>query len=273
MGCLSKSLALVLTLVVAISSLSLLMIKTVSAQTINAPSVPEFSLRLVKHTFDLPPTSTIDPFTGQNTKIGGEQWEWLTVDVIIRNQNFRGSASLLSYSGLMYSVRFKGHYAQNWSDVSATSALGAELEAGPYLPQNSNASYTIFSIMINPNGPSEDRYLGSALPLYQLPPYDRPTSYIDAPLGGQVDFQVEALAGTISESPRSTGGWTFKGQESGWSNTESIILNEADATTVALTSYTPTVSELSWFVILPLLLSVFSVAVIVRHLKNRNKKT
>ena len=41
------------------------------------------------------------------------------------------------------------------------------------------------------------------------------------------------------------------------------------STTTASPSPTPTVPELSWWVIVPLLLSVFSVAVIVRHRKNR----
>jgi hypothetical protein len=46
---------------------SLVMVGSVFAQSIQTPSVPEFTVKLVAHPYDVPPTTTttIDQYTGQ----------------------------------------------------------------------------------------------------------------------------------------------------------------------------------------------------------------
>jgi hypothetical protein len=62
MGSSGKSFALILILIISFSSLSLLLIKPACAQSqsIPTPSVPEFSVKLADHSYDvpaIPPTS------------------------------------------------------------------------------------------------------------------------------------------------------------------------------------------------------------------------
>ena len=54
-----------LCLVVILAASSLLMVIPTNAQTIPKPSVPEFSVMLVSHPYDVAPTTTIDPYTGK----------------------------------------------------------------------------------------------------------------------------------------------------------------------------------------------------------------
>ena len=53
------------------------------------------------------------------------------------------------------------------------------------------------------------------------------------------------------------------GETSGWSNAETITVPSSSASPTP----SPSIPELSWLVIVPLLLSVFAVAVILRHRK------
>lgn len=71
----------------------------------------------------------------------------------------------------------------------------------------------------------------------------------------EIGFQVEALIGYYNSNN------VFVGQSSGWSNTQTVNIPASS------TSPTPTltVPELSRLVIVPLLLSLFSVAVLIRH--------
>ena len=94
---------------------SFVLVNPVLGQSASKPSVPQFSIKLVKHTFDLPALTSTDPFTGQPTTQPSQHWEWLTVDIIINNQNFNGKAndSFNNYQGLMYNVRFKGHFSND----------------------------------------------------------------------------------------------------------------------------------------------------------------
>lgn len=61
MGNISKSLCLLL--VVSASS-SLLIILSADAQSIPKPSVLEFTLTLIDSSYDIPPSSTVNPYTG-----------------------------------------------------------------------------------------------------------------------------------------------------------------------------------------------------------------
>jgi hypothetical protein len=227
-------------LLMVLSSAFFLMSSTAYVST-TKPAVPEFSLILVKHTYDLPPLATTNPFTGENRTITGRHWEWLTIDVLIKNQNFDGTTncSINFYSGLMYNVRYKGHYSNDWTNISATSSYSGS-GAGPYLPQNANAAYTTFSIMVTP---IDLNAITSARDNVILPSYDYPNAVVEMTIGGQVEFQVESLLGTSSHNPTIPfSGWAFSGQESGWRNTQSITIDENNAVTAPLATPTVTVT-------------------------------
>ena len=93
MGRISKTFALILTLIIAMSCLILLTAKTANAETTTAPSTPQFSLQLVG-----PPIN--HGYTNQ----------YSYVLVSIKNQPY-----LTSSGTLYYNVRIKGHNDTAWS--------------------------------------------------------------------------------------------------------------------------------------------------------------
>ncbi len=90
MGSTSKGFSLLFVVILAVSSL--IIVESATAQSIPKPSVPEFTLKYVDHSYDVPPTTTttIDPYTGKQTQATqpGYRVENKTLDVIIKNQNF-----------------------------------------------------------------------------------------------------------------------------------------------------------------------------------------
>lgn len=266
---LSKSLILLLLVLLVISSV--ILVKPTFAQTTPKPSVPQFTLKLVRHVLEpTSPIPSIDPFTGKQTipPNGGAPFEWTTIDITITNQAFNGKTEFgpYSYTGLMYDIEFKGHFINDWSQLTTINGEGG---AGPYFTQNLGSN-TLVSVDIG--GGNIDTITTHA-------PNSRPDTVITIPDGAQVDFRIKALAGNVYTSPV-VNDWRFNGTESEWSTTETITFNEADAITVIVQPIgqtptptltpTPTVPELSWLAILPLFISLLSVAVI---LKLRHRKT
>ncbi|MGD6933414.1 MAG: hypothetical protein ACQCN5_04320 [Candidatus Bathyarchaeia archaeon] len=233
MGVSQKSLAHLLIGVMLASSL--FMVQSSSAQSTIKPDVPEFRIILVKHSYDSAAVTSTDPFTGQTTTSPSVHSEWLTVDIVITNQNLPEleqdkDYSFYSYNGLMFNVRYKGQYTDSWTNVTALIE--------PYLAHSSGYKYSIYSLMLN-----------NAVDFSSLETHSglRPQGLIQVPLNCTVDFQVEALYGKsylVKTAP--FGNIVFNGQESGWSNTQSITINEADAVsgpidnpTVKITTLTP----------------------------------
>jgi hypothetical protein len=251
---LSKATASLLIIIAACSCLSLLSMKPANAQSTPKPTVPEFTLRYVDHSYDVPPitTSTTDPYTGKVTTatISGYHVENKSVQVIITNPSFQSYKDENgSNINLYYDVVFKGHFAQTWNSISQ-----------------------------------------SALKSYYMYVEDSPTTILSAPIynvsdGGQIDVEVRALIGKFIEvyAPpfpplMDVTGITYKfvGQAGDWSNTQTIRI-PVGAISISAPSFTndtapiptatPTVPELSSLAVLPLLLSVFVVAFVLRHRK------
>ena len=233
MGVSRKSLAYLLIGVMLASSL--LMVQSSSAQSTIKPDVPEFKIMLVKHSYDSAPVTSINPFTGETTTQPSVHREWVTVDIVITNQNLPEleqdtNYSFYSYNGLMFNARYKGQYTDNWTNVTALIE--------PYLAHTSGYKYSIYSLMLNNAVDFSSLEIGSGV---------RPQGLIQVPLNCTVDFQVEALYGKsylVKTVP--FGKIVFNGQESGWSSTQSITINEADAVSgpianpaVAITTPTP----------------------------------
>ncbi|HKM59471.1 MAG TPA: hypothetical protein VJY36_01215 [Candidatus Bathyarchaeia archaeon] len=200
-----------------ISTLSLLTVKPACAQT-----VPEFAIALADHSYQVPPITTTDPYTGKSTTQPGYTVENKTIDVTIKNQPFE--------TNLYYNVRSKGHFGNAWTELYTISNNTLENT----LIAESTSEYTNISI-------PQDNY----------------------PAGSQVDFQIEAVIATsnrLANTPFGFWSWTT----SGWSPTQTVTIPSPTPTS------TSAVPEIPTSALLPLILFIFSVAVIVRHRKIAN---
>lgn len=211
----SKLATLLLITVLAVSSL--IVVSSAFAQSITKPSIPEFTLKYVDNSYDVPPTTTTttDPYTNKTTTttIPGYHVKNFTIEVTITNQPFpshiNGNAT-----NLYYNVCTKGNFEDNWDNPypsSLNSASSSGVLSGDYsvsLPTQSSSEYTVLSLSAN--------------------------SY---PTGSVVDFQVEAILGYeysydqyfYNQQPHVIPIVvnTFVYQASGWSNTQTLNISES----------------------------------------------
>jgi hypothetical protein len=259
MGNIDKSFPLLLLIILAVSSL--ILAESASAQSTPKPSVPEFTVKLVAHPYDIAPSTTTDPYTGKTTTQQGYHVENKSIEITIKNQPY-----VYSYNGstawLDYYIRVKGHFEDNWTILFNFNKY--ELNYVDTLPHQSASEFTVISIPAN-NYPSI----------------------------GEVDFQVEALSvykttqimyphiGTEQGAYYAT--VNELGQESGWSNTQTITIPESSTSstpTPTAPNYgptssptpTPTIPEFSLMIISPLLLLMLSIAVI-SNLRRKRQDT
>ena len=201
----------VLLLILILTASSLIVVKLTHA-SIPTPSVPEFTLKYVDHSYDVPTTYSIDPYTGENVTHAGYHVENKTIEVTIKNQL---STPYVEVGGerawLFYDVRFKGHF-EDWGFYNATSF-------GDYQDYvlMADSEYTVISYFLQENA---DDYSGHVTG--------------DVPSGGQIDFQVQAIAGYVTTIQGGfvppfgyTGYDVFTGEKSGWSNTQTITISES----------------------------------------------
>jgi hypothetical protein len=99
------------------------------------------------------------------------------------------------------------------------------------------------------------------------------------PAGKTTDIQVKAMIGHIERGFNGNATnqiemypYIFVGQTSEWSNTQTVTLPSKVPITISSPTQSPTVPELSPMMSLPLILSLFSVALILRHRKTTNLK-
>ncbi len=259
----SKTLALLLTLTIILSGLTLLTTKPANAQTV--PSVPEFTAKLVIQSYDTPattPTYTIDPYSGEQKQVypGSPSYhvenKW--IELAIKNQPFTPyNDSEGRQVSLYYNIRYKGHFGSDWSydpfkpdGVSSKSYGGIDMTyLVPYTP--SNSEYTKITYNLGTSG---------------IPTY------------GELDFQVQTQIGYIQTSgnaytQRVFGAtYNFIGESSSWSPTQTVSTTEtSDPSQTAIMSPTSSVPEYSWCAIVPLILSMLSAALIFRQRKTANK--
>ncbi len=210
-----KTIGLVLIAIFALSSF--MIVKPVNSEIIT-PSVPEFSLKLVDSSYDVPPASTTNPYTGQITTSAGSHVEARTVEIRIKNEDF---TPYIAQDGsdtwnidYFYNVRFKGPYETDWCTLF-----------NPYdgfLSMDYDAHYTVLSYNCGYSPIDGLNFRGVTIP-------------VDA----TVEFQVEALIGCIHHvytTPSDPWGkYTFEGQTSEWSGTQTITI-DANGSTMAPSS-------------------------------------
>jgi hypothetical protein len=244
----NKSFSLLIVVILAVSSLSLIVVESANA-SISKPSVPEFTVKYVDRSYDTQPTYGTDQYTGKTviTK-PSEHVDNRTVEITINNQPFTAFTDTSSGRdiNLFYNVRYKGSFGQEW-----TSMFGERAEtAGVYDP------YGTYGFPMQ--GYSSQ---------YTTIIYSLPWNVVD----GQMGIQVEALEGytnrTVDPSREhiiwSVYEYTFYGEESGWSNTQTVTLSENS------TSPTPTVPEFPQSAILPLV--VIIPLIVTAHLRKKHR--
>jgi hypothetical protein len=264
MSRISKSFALFFTIIIAISSLSLMMIKPAGAQSIPTPSVPQFTVKFVNASYSV---ITKNSYTGINEihLINNN-----SIEVSIKNQPFDSS----NYQ-MYFNVRAKPHLADNWTEVypleSFTSSYNANgtFSYAEYIssdsPSSSSSSYTVITFPVVPPD------------LYQASGYDIQRYYSGqegqdglywaflsaVPPSAQIDFQVETQVGHASQM------WVIQhpfypllggmlapavayDSASGWSVSQTIIIGQTSVSSSASPSpsSTPTVPEFSSWTIL-----------------------
>jgi hypothetical protein len=201
MARMGKYLSLFLVVILVVSSL--LIVKPINAQTIPTPAVPEFSVGVVDHSYDVPTTTTtsIDPYTGvqtTNTQTGYHV-ENYTIDIKIRNQPFTSDTELID---LFFNVRQKGYYEANWTELRHISGRVNDNS----LLRQSHTEFTVYSL------------------------------HQHFPVHGVIEFQVEAFIAVGIIDIGSIGHWTW--QESGWSPTQTITIGDTNASSTYSSSIT-----------------------------------
>ena len=186
----------------ALLSLSgLVMVGSVSAQSIPKPSIPEFTIEIVSAPYDVAPsnTTTIDPYTGEETVTTqpGYHVENITTQIWIKNQPFTPyeiQENDVNWTiNLFYNIRLKGHFSQEWGYYRLYNG-----STDGNLRQEYGSEFTVVLI---------DSYL---------------------PSEGKVDFQIEALIGyeqgivTVPGVPGTNR--IITGESSGWSETQTLTI-------------------------------------------------
>ncbi|MCL2134305.1 MAG: hypothetical protein FWH37_01960 [Candidatus Bathyarchaeota archaeon] len=161
----------VLLIVLLVTNLLILSIVPANAQATSKPSVPQFTVKFVDYSYDVPSvtSNTIDQYTGEKiTNITpGYHIENKTIEITIKNQHFipyNDSKGINYY--LYFFVQSKGYFGDEWQDWGST-VQSIDLYGGGFqswIP----SLYSQGSIV------------------------SRPANYAT---GAQVDFRVEARIG------------------------------------------------------------------------------
>lgn len=213
MGKISKTISILVVAVLAVSSL--IMAKPAIAQT-TKPSVPEFKLSYINNVYDVP-TATSE-WSGEPIPNSGSHVDSREVIIKVKNQPHDGYINgdvNGARENLYYNVRVKNHFSNAWTELfGRTSAyINGVVGTGTWYSGSSDSEVTYISISLN--GPTNIIHTSTELAV-----------------GNQVDFQVKALIGY-----QNWDNGTFFGEESTWSDTQTLII---DTSTQTSSNPTPT---------------------------------
>jgi hypothetical protein len=196
----------------AILATSLFLVGPVNAQTVAKPSVPEFSVKYVESYYEVPATTSTNPYNGQTTTSPSYHIPNKAIEVTITNQPFTSYQENGQIINLTYNIRVKGPYTVNWTNVYTPD--------NRFLPQ-SDGAYTTVAFSVT----------GADFPFWGR-----------LEQGGTVEVQVEALIGYVHRSSLEFAApFVFEGQESGWSSTQAVTIPAQATTTPTQTpATTPT---------------------------------
>ena len=197
--------SLTLRVIAVLVLLSLFMVGYVFAQSIPKPSVPEFTLKLVAHPYDVPANYETDPYTGEEVlKEEAYHVENRSIEITIKNQQF-ARYKLDDYPvNLFYNISYKGSYEKDWSYY----AYNHDTE---WFFTQSDTEYTIIS-------------------------------FKQIPTEGKMDFRVQAQAGYYTYYYLLWKVYEFNGETSGWSEIQTVNIEKIQTTPSQSASPTPTSS-------------------------------
>jgi hypothetical protein len=131
MGNLNRFLALSL-IFLLLSSLIALTITPVTAQAGYKPTVPQFNVKLIDNSIDVPPysTTTVDQYTGKETTTtypGHRTKNWI-VEITISNQLFTPYKKDGYEVNRYYNIQVKGHFGdeQAWRGIGGSSPFNSQ---------------------------------------------------------------------------------------------------------------------------------------------------
>jgi hypothetical protein len=229
----NKKFALLLILMLAASCVTV-----VAHASIPQPSVPDFTLKFIDNSYDVPPTYSKDQYTGKTVMTqAGYHVENKSIEVTIKNQQFTPYKDAKgNYLDLYYDIRWKGHFGDYWYDYNSTrdylvNSFSQFDDNGFPIP---NSPFKVATFALGNNSQNSNYY----------------STIRDISAGGQADFQVQAFIGyytrinlTITnpaELQFSHGEvpyyYSFSGESSGWSNTQTITIDGSASTTTPNTS-------------------------------------
>jgi hypothetical protein len=237
----SRSLALLLITVLMLSSL--VMVGSVFAQSIPEPSVPEFTLKYVDTSYDVPAAYGVDPYTGMNVMTqAGYHEQNKSIEVTITNQPFTNYKDANGNNiRLYYDIRWKGHFGDYWHSLSINRRSHINSTA---LPLIASSSLMADNVLLYPNSPTTVYSYGlggnNASNVYN-------SQLNEISTGDQVDFQVQAFIGYNTKfqtppsqfDPRPSDYYLFTGESSGWSSTQTITITEGKTPTSPAPTATP----------------------------------
>jgi hypothetical protein len=212
-------------LILVFATSSIIMVETAFAQSTTKLAVPEFTLKYIDESYDIPPTTTssTDPYNGKVTTATtpGYHVDQRAIEVTVKN----------SLEASYYNFRYKGSYGDSWNyfpfnpnDINGYSLHNTPDESPPCVA--SATDYTIVKL-----------YLPSSVP------HD-----------GSVDVQIQGLFGDFQKVHEGSIGammlgynttytYYFTGQAGDWSSTQTVTIGDSQALTPSpATTSTPTSS-------------------------------
>ena len=202
-----------------LSSLFLFSLVPMSVQAVQKPSTPQFTIKLIDDSYDAPPTTTKDPYTGTTSTIPGYHVDQRKLAVTIKNQPFTPYTDKNGQKyRLYYYVESKGHFGDEWEVFQGVAWF------------QSNSDYTTITF---------SDYI-----------YDK---FLPA-VGSQLDFRAQAIIGyegfTNPEDTRWVGEpdthspkYSVDVVSSGWSKVQTFTIpehGEASPPTQNTTPHPPT---------------------------------
>ena len=198
-------------LFVVILTAPILIVTEHAYSSVANPSVPEFTVKYELTSYYVPPTYSIDPYSGENIRQKGHYTENRSIIITIKNQAFTPSINDTNYY-MYYNIRQKGHFGEEWAESYYYE------EQNPYkLLSMSDSEYTVLSLH----------------PCY-------PSASQDYEPGDQVDFQVEAILYYDTMVRVYDRLFDFVGHlelrkviydRSGWSETQTLTITAPESTT------------------------------------------
>jgi hypothetical protein len=185
-------------------SLLVLTVTPVIVQAASKPSIPQFSVKLIDNSYDVPPSTTTvtDLYTGKETITtnSGYRVEKYDVEITIKNQPFKPYTNAddgYVCENIYYAIQAKPHFGEVWGSYAF------------YNPseniEQSSSKETVVTFTLTDNG-----------------------CWAQPPPGGQLDFRVEAYTGYWKSIPREIFSDAyialFRYESSGWSNIKTITM-------------------------------------------------